>query len=62
MTDRQVRLLAFYSAYLKLLHAEAVVIQMVLDSDFDMRAMIEAHNIIENAKQKVVAEYLGLKV
>ena len=56
------RLLAFYGAYLKLLHAEATTIGMVLDADFDVAALVYAHNIINTAKSTVVREYLGLKV
>ena len=62
MTPAQMRLLAFYGAYLKLLHAEATTIGMVLDIDLDIGALVHAHNIINTAKSTMVREYLGLKV
>ena len=62
MTPAQMRLLAFYGAYLKLLHAEATTIGMVLDTDLNIGALVYAHNIINTAKSALVREYLGLKV
>ena len=62
MNPAQMRLLAFYGAYLKLLHAEATTIGMVLDTDLNIGALVYAHNIINTAKSTLVREYLGLKV
>ena len=62
MTPAQMRLLAFYGAYLKLLHAEATTIGMVLDTYLNIGALVHAHNIINTAKSALVREYLGLKV
>ena len=62
MKPAQMRLLAFYGAYRKLLHVEETILGMVLDADFDVAALVYAHNIINTAKSTLVREYLGLKV
>ena len=62
MNPAQMRLLAFYGAYRKLLHVEETILGMVLDADFDVTALVYAHNIINTAKSALVREYLGLKV
>ena len=62
MTNDGIARLAFYGAYCKLLHAEATVIGMALDSDARLLDMLDAHNVIEAAKQAVVVQYLKVRV
>jgi hypothetical protein len=62
VSDQLLLRAAFYGSYLKLLHAEATVIGMVLDKECDLASMIDAHNIIEVAKQSVVRQYIKVRV
>ena len=51
----------FVTAYTTLLHAEAAVVSHVMDEDVKLEDLVHAHNVIEDAKNKVVAAYLPYK-
>ena len=50
--------LMFAAAYLKLMHADAAVISHALDADFDLKNMVDAHNILETARTALAKEFI----
>jgi hypothetical protein len=53
--------LMFVAAYLKLIHADAAVISHALDADFDLKNMVDAHNILENARTALAKEFIFME-
>jgi hypothetical protein len=51
----------FTAAYLKLIHADAAVISHALDADFDLKNMVDAHNILENACTALAKEFIFME-
>jgi len=51
----------FVTAYVTLLHAEAAVISHSMDEDVKLEDLVHAHNVLEDAKNRVVATYLPYK-
>lgn len=52
----------FVVAYQMLLHAEGHIISHVLEPETTMLDIVMVHNILEDAKSKVVQEYLPFRV
>lgn len=53
---------SFYNAYMKLLHIEAHLIGHILEPEVRMNDIVVEHNILEEAKQKVVLAYLPFSI
>ncbi|PWT75576.1 MAG: hypothetical protein C5B59_08840 [Bacteroidetes bacterium] len=52
----------FFVAYSKLLRIEGYLTQMILDPRASMKEFVENHNIIEDAKLRIVQAYLPINV
>ena len=48
----------FYHAYVKLLHVEAYLVGKILEPGTTMLDLVSQHNVIEDAKGRVVQAYL----
>lgn len=62
MTNLQIVRLTFTAAYMKLMHADAAVISHALDADFNLKNMVDAHNILETARTQLAKEFIYLEM
>jgi hypothetical protein len=47
---------------MKLMHADAAVISHALDADFNLKNMVDAHNILETARTQLAKEFIYLEM
>lgn len=63
MMDQRMEISAcFFAGYVKLLHIEAYLVQKILDPTVPPIELVLDHNIIEDAKARVVQAYLPFNV
>ena len=62
MNPQQIMRLVFVSAYIKLSRADATVISKALSSDFDLKSMVDAHNILETARMALAREFIAAEL
>jgi hypothetical protein len=62
MNPQQIMRLAFVAVYTKLTHADTTIMSHALDADFDLKNMVDAHNILENARTALAREFIAAEM
>ena len=62
MNNQGLMRLSFVAVMSKLLHAKVAVLSHAMDDDFNLKNMVDAYNILENASIAVANEFIILEM